>query len=89
MSRTSLEGWIDGLNEHGVFFSSPLDFDLMMLEAFPEAYEALVPAWRRTQVDGRQGGKSGVGHEWARSRSLREHVCVVRRLSPLPTGIIS
>ena len=39
-----LEGWIDGLNEHGVFFSSPLDFDLAMLEAFPEAYEALVPA---------------------------------------------
>ena len=31
-----LEGWIDGLNEHGVFFSSPLDFDLAMLEAFPE-----------------------------------------------------
>ena len=39
-----LDSWIDGLNEHGVFFSSPLDFDLMMLAAFPEAYVALEPA---------------------------------------------
>ena len=42
--ENGLEGWIDGLKEHGVFFSSPLDFDMTMLEAFPEAYEALVPA---------------------------------------------
>lgn len=27
-----------------MFFSSPLDFDLAMLEAFPDAYKALIPA---------------------------------------------
>lgn len=35
--------WIERLRRHNVFFSSPLDFDLMMLNAFPQAYEALVP----------------------------------------------
>lgn len=33
--------WVTRLRTYGVFFSSPLDFDLMMLSAFPEAYRAL------------------------------------------------
>lgn len=32
-------GWIKKLENNGVFFSSPLDLDLMMLEAFGEVYE--------------------------------------------------
>ena len=32
-------GWIAWLEGHGVFFSHPLDLDLMMLEAYPDAYE--------------------------------------------------
>ena len=40
----NLMNWVESLKPHGVFFSSPLDFDLMMLEAFPHAYKALVPA---------------------------------------------
>ena len=39
-----LKAWVEDLQSYGVFFSSPLDFDLMMLEAFPEAYEAIIPA---------------------------------------------
>ena len=39
-----LKTWVKDLQSHGVFFSSPLDFDLMMLEAFPEAYESIIPA---------------------------------------------
>ena len=38
-----LMNWVESLRPHGVFFSSPLDFDLMMLQAFPEAYRALIP----------------------------------------------
>jgi putative ATP-dependent endonuclease of OLD family len=38
-----LLAWIDDLKQHGVFFSTPLDLDLSMLNAFPEAYRALVP----------------------------------------------
>jgi putative ATP-dependent endonuclease of OLD family len=30
--------WLEYLESEGVFFSSPLDLDFMMLQAFPEAY---------------------------------------------------
>mgnify|MGYP003945496695 CR=1 FL=1 len=32
-------GWINRLEEFGVFFSTPLDLDFMMMEAYPEAYD--------------------------------------------------
>jgi putative ATP-dependent endonuclease of the OLD family len=32
--------WLDELENHGVFFSGPLDIDLLMLEAYPDAYKA-------------------------------------------------
>ena len=38
-----LVAWVDSLRDHCVFFSSPLDFDLMMLAAYPEAYRAIEP----------------------------------------------
>ena len=38
-----LEGWVDSLEKHAVFFSSPLDVDLAMIAAFPDAYAKLVP----------------------------------------------
>lgn len=41
--RKCLQGWIDSLKPYGVFFSAPLDLDLAMLEAFPNAYQALIP----------------------------------------------
>jgi len=38
-----ISGWVLRLREYGVFFSGPLDLDLAMLKAFPEAYETIVP----------------------------------------------
>ncbi|MEJ1143603.1 ATP-dependent nuclease [Stenotrophomonas sp. CCNWLW162] len=38
-----LSSWALMLRNYGVFFSAPLDLDLAMLKAFPEAYEAIVP----------------------------------------------
>jgi putative ATP-dependent endonuclease of OLD family len=38
-----LKAWIDRLKPHGVYFSSPLDLDLVMLEAFTNAYQAIIP----------------------------------------------
>jgi putative ATP-dependent endonuclease of the OLD family len=32
------DGWFDRLEKHGVFCSSPLDLDLLMMIAYPEAY---------------------------------------------------
>ena len=39
----NLEAWARSLKPHGVFFSAPLDLDLAMLKAFPDAYEAIIP----------------------------------------------
>lgn len=32
------QGWLRSLEQHGVFYSYPLDLDLMLLEAYPDAY---------------------------------------------------
>lgn len=36
-----LEGWVSFYETQGVFFASPLDLDMLMLDAFPDAYKAL------------------------------------------------
>ena len=41
--RKIVKGWIDYLKRHDVYFSAPLDLDLAMLEAFPDAYKAIIP----------------------------------------------
>jgi putative ATP-dependent endonuclease of the OLD family len=42
-SFDNLPGWVESLETYGVFFSSPLDLDLTMLVAYPDAYQAIVP----------------------------------------------
>lgn len=37
--RDDPQHWVAYLETKGVFFSSPLDLDLMMIEAFPDAYD--------------------------------------------------
>jgi putative ATP-dependent endonuclease of OLD family len=41
--QRNLKAWVDSLKLHGVYFSAPLDLDLAMLEAFPDAYQAIIP----------------------------------------------
>ncbi|NBC13117.1 MAG: AAA family ATPase [Gammaproteobacteria bacterium] len=41
--REILPRWVDSLRPHGVYFSAPLDLDLAMLDAFPDAYKAIIP----------------------------------------------
>lgn len=44
VDHRNLLAWIkENLKPHGVYFSSPLDLDLTMLEAFPAAYAAIIP----------------------------------------------
>ncbi|MNK67704.1 hypothetical protein D3C87_870470 [compost metagenome] len=38
----SMSGWLRDLRKHDVFFSWPLDLDLAMLQAFPDAYRATI-----------------------------------------------
>ncbi len=42
--REILRGWTNRLKKYGVYFSEPLDLDLAMLAAFPDAYAATIPA---------------------------------------------
>lgn len=39
----TLKSWVDFLEEQGVFYSAPLDLDMEMLVAFPDAYKAIIP----------------------------------------------
>ncbi len=42
--HANLQAWIsNNLRPHGVFFSAPLDLDLAMLQAFPDAYAGIIP----------------------------------------------
>lgn len=38
----NLQGWVNFLRSYNVFFSEPLDLDLAMLHAFPDAYAATI-----------------------------------------------
>ena len=40
---TTLQSWLVRLREHNVYFSEPLDLDMSMLAAFPDAYKAIIP----------------------------------------------
>lgn len=42
MSTEKISSWCMRLREHGVYFSAPLDIDMLMLLAAPEAYHATV-----------------------------------------------
>lgn len=61
----NLMGWVEYLQEHGVFFSSPLDFDLMMLEAFPEAYESAIPTGGGPRMDVKKAASVVLGEDGA------------------------
>ncbi|HHX6879221.1 ATP-dependent nuclease [Metapseudomonas otitidis] len=41
--QKNLKAWVDSLKPYGVYFSAPLDLDLAMLKAFPDAYHAIIP----------------------------------------------
>ncbi|UFN51730.1 AAA family ATPase (plasmid) [Roseomonas sp. OT10] len=59
--REILRGWINCLKKYGVFFSEPLDLDLAMLKAFPEAYEAVTPAGGGPRMEVDDAAKAVLG----------------------------
>ncbi len=42
LTEEAVQTLVSGLREHGVFFSEPLDLDMMLFTAFPGEYKALV-----------------------------------------------
>ncbi|MCW2223684.1 putative ATP-dependent endonuclease of OLD family [Bradyrhizobium japonicum] len=48
--QKGLKGWTDFFEQYGVFFSAPLDLDMLMLEAFPNEYKKLPPGMRGPQA---------------------------------------
>jgi len=57
----TLRGWIDALKAHGVYFSEPLDLDLAMLAAFPDAYEATIAAGGGPRMEADEAAKAVLG----------------------------
>lgn len=49
--RPEERGWLMYLEKLGVFFSSPLDLDLMLLEAYPDAYNVTTATPTETTVE--------------------------------------
>lgn len=47
LNDPELEAWIRHLEEYDVFFSAPLDLDLLMLSTFPAAYQSSAPGTPR------------------------------------------
>ncbi|OJH41789.1 ATP-dependent nuclease [Cystobacter ferrugineus] len=43
-SNEHLDSWVGSLKRYGVYFSSPLDFDMSMLAAFQDAYTLTIPS---------------------------------------------
>jgi len=44
IDRSFIDGWSTAFESQGIFMSSPLDLDMLMLRAFPRAYKTLPPA---------------------------------------------
>ena len=55
--------WAKKLREHRVFFSCPLDFDLMMLASFPEAYRALQNVHGGPRMSVESAAKAAFGND--------------------------
>lgn len=48
-TRELIEGWVNFFETQDVFFSAPLDLDMLMLEAFPKEYQKLPDGARGPQ----------------------------------------
>lgn len=59
--RLILSGWINRLKKHGVYFSEPLDLDLGMLAAFPDAYETVIPAGGGPRMEADKAAEAVLG----------------------------
>lgn len=57
----NLAAWVDSLKPYGVYFSAPLDLDLAMLKAFPDAYAALIPKSGGPKMDAENAAEVVLG----------------------------
>ncbi len=57
----NLRAWVERLKQFGVYFSEPLDLDLTMLTAYPEAYAALIPTGGGPKMSVEDAAKVALG----------------------------
>ena len=50
-NQENQRAWLGRLERYDVYFSSPLDLDFMMLEAFPEAYKSVLKGNEGPRID--------------------------------------
>lgn len=58
-----LQGWVNDLQNYGVFFSQPLDFDMALLAAYPDAYEKVIPEGGGPKLDVETAAKAVLGND--------------------------
>jgi putative ATP-dependent endonuclease of the OLD family len=80
--RKILRGWINRMRKYGVYFSEPLDLDLAMVAAFPDAYEATIPAGGGPRMEADEAAKAVLGIKGAGWPSTPVPTRTIRRSSP-------
>ncbi len=64
LSPATFDGWVEWLRHKDIFYSSPLDLDMMMMTAFPAAYvtSLLDPAADKVKLAASVFGEQGKGN---------------------------
>jgi putative ATP-dependent endonuclease of OLD family len=58
-----VSSWLEFYEQHGVFFSAPLDLDMLMLSAYPNAYKALPTGKKGPQASEDEAAKRLLGED--------------------------
>ena len=79
----NLKAWAACLNKYGVYFSTPLDVDLAMLSAFPDAYKQIIPAGGGPKTSVEKAAEAvlsdgGLAQYQGELESFREHLPAYR-----------
>lgn len=56
-----VRNWINFYEEHGLFLSAPLDLDMLMLAAYPEAYKSLPEGKKGPKASEEEAAKRALG----------------------------
>ncbi|MFC7702190.1 hypothetical protein ACFQX9_36660 [Bradyrhizobium sp. GCM10028915] len=76
------------LKAYGVYFSEPLDLDLTMLKAFPEAYAATILAGDGPRSTLEKAAEAALGTVGPASRNMSD-LTTTERICCQPTATIS
>jgi putative ATP-dependent endonuclease of the OLD family len=77
-----LNPWVADLRNYGVYFSEPLDLDMSMLAAFPDAYEKCIPAGGGPKMTADAAAKVVLGEGGPGLEAYKEALAEFGKLMP-------